>query len=144
MIRNAPEWCRCGAVVRDEGGRWICEGCLYVIGGCVCTGGAKPVRKDGLPQHQDEPVSVTYNVRELVRDNTIASEAHYEETRDLLESLGKIIRDQETEICRLSEEQIKPLADYFTSIGLIPMERETACEMALREIENAYKWTKGS
>lgn len=88
------------------------------------------------PQHHDEPTSVTFNVRELVRDNTIASRAHYEGTRDLLESLENTIRDQETEIKRLIEEQIKPLADFLMQQSDVighPGD-EGACAMAIRVI----------
>lgn len=86
------------------------------------------------PQPHDESISVTSNVRELVRDNTIASRAHYEATRDLFESLENIIKDQETEIRRLRDEQIGALATFLLGCGTIPKPEEGACATAIRVI----------
>jgi len=136
--------CRCGSKVAiNDRDIIICTGCDHRLIYCGCVGGAADVSKEEVarisedqPQPHDESISVTSNVRELVRDNTIASRAHYEATRDLFESLENIIKDQETEIRRLCDEQIKPLADYLMqqSDKIGHLGDEGACAMAIRVI----------
>ena len=84
----------------------------------------------------DEEPDLVSNVRELIRSHAIFTKEYFDATQDLLQSLENIIQDQETEVRRLTEEQIKPLADFLMQqSGLIlDIGDEDACAMAIRVI----------
>ncbi len=84
----------------------------------------------------DEKIDFVSNVRELVRSHAIFTKEYFDATQDLFQSLENIIQDQTVEVRRLSEEQIKPLADFLMQQSDVighPGD-EGACAMAIRVI----------
>jgi len=106
------------------GVRGVCNQCAKDVADCQCIDG------------DDEEIDLVSYVRERIKLHAVFTKEYFDATRNLLQSLENIIQDQDTEIKRLSEEQIKPLADFLMqqSDKIGHPSDEGACAMAIRVI----------